>query len=248
MTRTIANPTIATHNLSAGAVKNRPEKVKADLIDALSRFDVILIQEAGADTKILHEVVRTTGARLYLGNGRAGQASTPILVAKGIKVRFEAHEVSPRGLFVGRGAGPSRAKAKHLMVAVITTTDGVQWAIGNLHGIASPQFALRGRLQRRMYRRAARIMKRRYKKMRRVIGGDLNAPPGRPTRIPFWRIAKLRSTQRILGLLPTHGPRRVLDDIVIDRKIRALSHGVEDTPSDHRRYWVRLSLKKRKRD
>lgn len=236
----------ATHNLSIAAVKHRPEKVEDDLVNALDEYDVILIQEAGAAKQILSRVVRRTGAKCYSGNGQPGQSSTPILVRKGLKVRFEHHLISPKGLFVGRGAGPDRAKAKWLMVAIVTEPDGTKHAIGNLHGIASPQFSLRGTAQRRMYRKASRIMRKRYKKMHKSLGGDLNAEVGRNTRVPFWKIARLRSTQRILGVLPTHG-KRALDDILIDLSLKVVAHGVDKTPSDHDRYWVEVHPKKRKK-
>lgn len=202
--------TIGTMNLSVKAAKHRPADLVRDLMTVAGRCDVLLIQEAGAARAIVERAARGAHRDVYFGEGEAGQASTPIMVRRTLPHHFRAVQLHRRR-WMGKGAGPKWAKPKFAMIArLVLGADRIN--VANIHATPSPQFPIRAVLQRLQFRRTARALAR-FDGWP-FAGGDLNqnALLDRLPGLRPWRRAGLRSSQRRLGAVPTHG-RRALDDI-----------------------------------
>ncbi len=222
--------TLGRFNLSIAAVKHRPDRLTNELAAIMAECDSLGINEGGAAERIIREAAKRTGARVWFGTGEVGQASTPVVVGPHCTdIEFRAHPLTRQGRFVGKGAGPDRSKAKWLMVALYEK-DGERYADGNVHLTASQFNPLRMATAIIQANRASRHMRHHYQDRHRSLGGDLNNNPGART---FLRMRRwMRSTQAVLKPVSTHG-KRSLDDIYIDRTLKAVSHEARPTVSDH---------------
>jgi endonuclease/exonuclease/phosphatase (EEP) superfamily protein YafD len=231
--------TVGALNCSVAAAKHHPDRLLADLTALMRDCDVVLMEEAGQAGHIVEQAAKAAGMGAWFGSGKPGQASTPVAITnRAGLVWFEATALTRKGLFVGKGAGPDHAKAKWLMAAMFEL-DGEQYAVGCVHLTASQQFSLRALAAMMQARRAANALRKHHGR-HRVLGGDLNAIPGARTLRPLRRF--LRSTQKRLGIKATHGHRSI-DDVYIDKTLRAVSHETRETVSDHRAYVVVLESK-----
>lgn len=232
--------TLGRFNLSINAVRHHPKRLTDELVDVMEACDSLGISEGGAAEHIIRKAAGLAGCRVWFGVGEVGQASTPVVVGpRATDVGFRAHGLTKQGLFVGRGAGPDRAKAKWLMVALYEI-DGEKYADGNVHLTPSQYNPLRMAAALLQLNRANRRMRRHYKDRHRSIGGDLNNVPGART---FLRLRRwTRSTQARLGAEGTHG-RRAIDDVYVDRTLRPISHEARPTVSDHDAYIVTVTPK-----
>lgn len=227
-------------NLSIKAVRRRPKQVTEELALVMRDCDSLGMQETGAAETIVRTAARLAGAKVWMGDGRVGQASTAVAVGPHARnVQFEAVRLTRQGRWLGRGAGPDRSKAKWLMVALFEI-DGERYADGNLHLTASQWNPIRMAAALLQVRRASKHMRKHYRDRHRSIGGDLNNVPGAKT---FFRLRRWsRSTQRRLGSEGTHG-RRAIDDIYIDRTLRPIRHEDRPTVSDHDAYLLTVRPK-----
>jgi hypothetical protein len=227
--------TLGRFNLSINAVKHHPKRLTEELALLMRDCDSLGISEGGAAEKIIRTAARLAGGRVWFGEGKVGQASTPVYVGPHCKaVRFEAIPLTKQGRKIGKGAGPDRGKAKHLMVALFEK-DGEQYADGNIHVYASLWNPVRLAAALVMINRANRHMRTHYKDRHRSLGGDLNDTPGARAFLALRRW--LRSTQRALGPEGTHG-RRAIDEVYVDKTLRPISHEDRPTVSDHDAYLV----------
>lgn len=227
-------------NLSVHAAKHNPERLAVDLIGAMLSCDSLGMSEAGAAEKVVRHAADRAHMTVWFGNGEVGQASTPVAVTnRATNVRFEAWPLTRQGKYVGKGAGPDKAKAKWLMVALFEL-DGEKYADGNVHLTPSQQNPLRMAVALLQLNRANRKMRHHYKDRHRSLGGDLNNVPGART---FQRLRRwMRSTQAVLGPVGTHG-RRPIDDIYVDRTLKPVRHTARPTISDHDAYLVTVKPK-----
>lgn len=196
---------VGTWNMSVAAAHHKPEALLHDLIEVANQCDVLCLQEAGAAERVVRQAASATGRRVWAGTGEPGQASTPVLVRGALGSQEYADRLTRRW-WVGRGIGPTWAKPKWLMQVALPLC-GRRVVIGNMH--ASLRL-----IQRIQFRRAARILSHRHGVA--LLAGDLNAVPGEDVLAPVRR-HRMHSTQRRLGVLPTHG-RRTLDDIYYEVK------------------------------
>lgn len=202
--------TIGTINLSVHAVKHRPADLIRDLMRVAGMCDVLLIQEAGAARALVQRAARGAHRDVWFGDGKTGQASTPVMVRRTLPYHFRAYELHGRR-WMGPGAGPDWAKPKFLMVAVLSIA-GERVNVGNIHATPSTYRPLRAALALLQFRRSAQALKRLPGWS--FAGGDLNQnrllerlPLLRP-----WRRIGLRSSQRRLGPVSTM-KRRAIDDV-----------------------------------
>lgn len=227
-------------NLSINAVRHHPKRLTEELALLMRDCDSLGMSEAGAAEKLVRVAAKLAGGKVYFGEGKVGQASTPVYVGPHCTdVRFETWPLTRQGKRIGKGAGPDKGKAKHLMVALFEK-DGEQYADGNLHVYASLWNPVRLAAALIMINRANKHMRHHYPHRHRSLGGDLNDTPGARA---FLRLRRwTRSTQALLGPEGTHG-KRAIDDIYIDRTLRPLEHEDRPTVSDHDAYLLTVTPK-----
>jgi hypothetical protein len=232
--------TLGRFNLSAAAAKHHQKQLAEDLLGVMLSCDSLGINEAGQAKQIVYRAADSAKMRVWFGEGKPGQASTPVAVTERAEhVRFEAWPLTRQGRYVGPGAGPDHSKAKWLMVALFEL-DGEKYADGNVHLSASQFNPLRMTTALLQVRRANRVMRREYADRHRSLGGDMNNVPGART---FMRLRRwMRSTQRVLGPESTHG-RRAIDDVYVDKTLRPIRHEARPTISDHDAYLVTVKPK-----
>ena len=202
---------IGTFNLSHSAAVRRPARLEVDLREVARQCDVLLIQEAGAAKGIVWRAAHHEGMAAYFGeDGDTPAASTPILAKPDLEhLRFKSYPIlGPRRLDP-RAAGPSRSKPKRLNVAIFGKGRD-STAVGNIHATPSTRFRLNAIAALLMFTRSARRLER-IDVWWRFAGGDLNQIPGARF-LAAWRQIPLRSSQRRLGPIGTHG-KRPIDDI-----------------------------------
>lgn len=234
--------TLGRFNLSINAVKHHPKRLTEELALVMRDCASLGISEGGAAEKVIRVAAKLSGAKVYFGSGKTGQASTPVAVGPhATDVHFDSKLLTRQGLYLGKGAGPDRAKAKWLMVALFEQ-DGERYADGNVHLSPSQYNPIRMAAALMQLNRAQRHMRRHYKDRHRSLGGDLNNIPGART---FLRLRRwTRSTQKVLGPEGTHG-RRAIDDVYVDKTLRPISHEARPTVSDHDAYLVIVQPKEK---
>lgn len=204
--------TLGTFNLSIAAVRRHPDKLLDDLVKVAFSCDVLLIQEAGAARRHVMAAAAKAKRRAYFGEpDHLGAASTPILAnpRRLEELTFQGFPILGRRRLAPPAAGPSRSKPKYLNVARFTYS-GLEVAVGNIHATPSTRFVLNATASLLMFARSSRRLARLDVDWR-AGGGDLNQSPG--TRfLAAWRGIGLRSSQRRLGPIGTHG-KRPIDDI-----------------------------------
>ncbi|MBS45279.1 MAG: hypothetical protein CMH83_19345 [Nocardioides sp.] len=237
---------VGTLNLSVRAAKRKPQQLEDDLVDFMAAHDVVGMQEAGQARKVVEAAAKRAGHVVWFGDGRPGQDATPISIRRDFSEhapRFHAVLLSER-TDAGRGAGPRMVKAKWLMI-VETRVPGRVVAVGNMHGPASQQNLGRRLLAARGFRRAGKVMATLYPSAAVFVIGDLNTVPG-ARQLAGLLARGLRSCQRRLGELVTHGRRRTIDDVYFRRRVvRPLRHHTTRTVSDHRGYGVTCAVRPR---
>lgn len=219
---------VCTFNLSVAAAKHHPTVLCQQLANIMRDHDAVLMQEAGQAHAVVVAAAKAAGHVPYFGDGLPGQSSTPVSVRRDLAPTFDAVQLSGRRK-VGRGAGPDVAKAKHLLTATFRI-DGATVTVGNVHAYASQQNKPRALAAILQFTRALSALSKHDGAL--FIGGDLNAVPGARTLAAFRR--RLRSTQRRLGQIGTHG-KRAIDDVYFDpRKCKPVERRAIHTVSDHK--------------
>lgn len=233
---------VCTFNLSVAAAKHHPTVLCQQLAKIMREHDVVLMQEAGQARTVVIAAARAAGHEVTFGRGLPGQSSTPVSVRGDLHAWFDAHVLSGRR-FVGRGAGPDTAKAKHLLTATFSI-DGQTVTVGNVHAYASQQNQPRALAAVLQFTRALAALSKHDGAL--FIGGDLNAIPGARTLAAFRR-GGLRSTQRRLSEVGTHG-KRAIDDIYFQpSKCKPVERDAVQTVSDHKAFSVLFKLYKETR-
>lgn len=218
--------TLATWNV--GNRDDRAVRVGLTMLSA-RQVDVIGLQECGDRWGLLPDWAAENGYEVRRwGVGFPGADSVPILV-RGRARRRRVREAVEGGREVGRGAGPSRAKAKVVQVARVDLDD---WplAVLNTHMVASATRL--GHRQRKAHYEdhievVAQMARRQIERRGRVVVlGDMNAPPDFRGLDPLREVGLHNQVHQ-----PTHG-RRCIDHI--------WTHGLQVTerlvikmPSDH---------------
>lgn len=218
---------IGTANLSVAAAHHHPEALTNQLAHFAALCDVLVMQEAGAARAIVTAAANQAGRLLWFGTGETGQASTPVMVVRGLGVQFRAYRLLGRRRLAPPAAGPSRSKPKWLMVATlkvaptagdrVITHPAVDLVnVCGLHSTPSTRYKLNaiaaGLIFARAERHALALPGWSF------LAGDLNQPWwSRLLRV--WR-SRLRSSQRALGAIDTGPHHTPIDDVYAEVRPR----------------------------
>jgi endonuclease/exonuclease/phosphatase family metal-dependent hydrolase len=169
--------------------------------------DVVALQEGG-DQKWVEAYARRRGYRLIPDTGRAGQASTPLLVSEDVRIAASTWVKLLGAVWIGKGAGPDRSKPKwydrnRLILA------GVRFGASSIHLTVSQQF--RERLRAALVE--VSIIDETFDGVGRpmLAIGDSNSASGQPLRKAMIRKGWTTNAEQ-LGVLDTMGNRDI--DIV----------------------------------
>lgn len=242
---------VGTLNLSIAAVKQRPERLVAEIKEAMNKVDILLIQEAGAAKNLLARIVRTFRAEdddlllsllrhvendtvsLYAGSGLIGQASDPILYRSSLDVRGTKSYPLTGRLYQGKkGAGAREWTKPKFMNTLQIRFKGRKITAGNIHATPSQYLPLRFAIASKQFNASAAALA--AMTGLRLIGGDMNAVPGK-RQLDVYLKAGLLSAQAELGPVGTHGSRAIDDVYYLDSpsRWRLVDLEVIDTVSDH---------------
>jgi hypothetical protein len=226
---------VGTYNLSAAAVKHRPEKLMDDLRELMSRCHVLLLQEAGEAGNLLRRAEDKLDVKVFFGYGGTGQAATPIMYRRSLKIKKRRATHLTRATYVGSaGAGPNTLKQKWLL-SIMFKFAGRRVNVGGLHTSPSIYIEKREQLAREQLNDSARESKT-WKGLK-FIGGDLNSLPQDNIRNGL-ELAGMRSTQIALGKVDTMGKRNI-DDVYyfVNRdRVRPVKNYQYRGASDHDAY------------
>lgn len=189
--------TVGTLNLGNARV--------SEVVKIARQCDVLAMQEAG-DRDDVKRALRKEGFVVLDGDGKAGQSSTPLAfdpatmrLVRPINILLLSRR------WIGRGAGPSRNKPKHLVGGrLVHKPTGRRIVALSTHLPPTQGQPLRRRAAQQMSRKIATTLGKR--KAIVLVGMDANAVPGKPgirPLSPFWTWTQ---AQQPLG---THGKRGI---------------------------------------
>lgn len=190
--------TVGTLNLGNARV--------SEVVKIARQCDVLCLQEAG-DRADVKQALRREGFTVLDGDGKAGQSSTPLAfdpatmrLVRPINILLLSRR------WIGRGAGPSRNKPKHLVGGrLVHKPTGRRIVALSTHLPPTQGQPLRRRAAQQMSRKIATTLGKR--KAIVLVGMDANAVPGKPGIRPLaaagWTWTQ---AQQPLG---THGKRGI---------------------------------------
>lgn len=234
---------VGSYNMQAKACRNNPNGVFNDI----KRFfkeegaTAVVFQEGGYGKEIIARATKELNLYYYDGDNRKGQASTPVLSSKKIHDR-KSTLLTPTTNVGPAGAGPNSILAKYLNMAKVVLFGRNVW-VGSVHTTASIYIPKRFKMARKQI--AGIISMVRTLRGIKLVGGDYNSLPNARLRRPLAAIG-MRSTQKKLGPIGTHGARAI-DDFhywpTARNLVKPIRHWTVKGVSDHDAYFVEFEIK-----
>lgn len=178
----------------------------------------IFCMQEGGDQKWLADMAPEFKYRYLGGHGRAGQASTPMLIPHRIKIRRKRWIETLGHVFVGKGAGPDYSKPKWF-VQDRFIVGRVKFGCSSFHATASQQYKRRFLVSIRESRPVVKALM--ASRQPYFVVGDTNSDDDQPLSRWFRRHG-MTTNHRQLGEIPTHGKRSIDAVMCAKRLVKGL--------------------------
>lgn len=191
---------------------------KADLdylvsLATATGFAVVFAMQEAGDQAWLSEAADSRGLTYLGGDGKPGQASTPVLLDERIELRRSAWQLILDRLRIGPGAGPDQNKPKWWNSNRLLL-EGVPFGASSFHEVASQQNRPRYLAALRQARPVVRAMLGARRPL--FLIGDTNSDHDQP--LSHWlREHGLTSNHDQLGEIATRGGRSIDTVLVASR-------------------------------
>lgn len=211
-----------------------------NVLNAAGRTGVIAGQEFGDRSAFLDRAL-ARGFHVIKGDGRPGQASTPLIVGANVEILDRLYVLCLPSADYGAGAGPDETKTKWIIGALLRV-NGVVFGAASTHLVASQQNNQRELAARTHVNAIVAALDGREAPW--FVLGDFNATPEDPNNAlsGLYR-AGWTNNHRQGGTLATHG-NRAIDMVWWDGspRVKFMSQRAVNNGSDHDMLLVQVSV------